>query len=447
MATIRGGIAPRELRVLLGIGATGGMTDGELLERFMSRRDECAELAFGAIVDRHGPMVRRVCLGSLGDPNDADDAFQATFLVLARKARSLCGRDSIGPWLHEVARRLSARSRVDAARRRRLEGRVGDLAPTVAPAPAFDDSAEALHEEVDRLPDRFRAPIVLCYFEGLTHEQAADRLHWPVGTVRSRLARGRDRLRAKLDRRGVCPSMATVAAGALRPSLVEATAQAAARLAVDAPSLAASGTSAAALSRELLRMMLMKTLLKTAAATLAFGLVAAGAAGLVIQPTGRAGEARPPALAPAAPTIASRPAPVPAEPTKSEAEEIAEGFLKAGSDLFDAKDAAGLAATYSVDGEIHLINQDQAGGYADEVKYGRGEVESFYAQMFRDAGGIDSANTVEFARLIAPDLLVVHGRFRVHPAKKELPFVQMRVKQGDDWLLSKLWLFLAAEEE
>jgi hypothetical protein len=175
-------------------------------------------------------------------------------------------RGTIGPWLHGVAYRIAIGALSDRARRRRHEGAAAALAATaIAPAEP-NDLSTMLHEEIGRHPESFRAPIVLCYLEELTHDQAAQRLGWPVGAVRSRLYRGHDRLRSRLDGHG--------------------------------------------------------------------------------------------------------------------------------------------------------------------------------RDLFHDAGSIDSENTVEFARLISPDLLVVHGRFRPDAGKPEWPFVQMRVKHGDRWLLSKLWLFL-----
>lgn len=128
-------------------------------------------------------------------------------------------------------------------------------------------------------------------------------------------------------------------------------------------------------------------------------------------------------------------------PPKSEAEQIAEKFLRAGSDLFDAKDAAGLANTYSENGEILIIGEKD-GEITEDIKAGRPEIERFYAEYFKDKGAIDSENTVEFARLIASDILVVHGKFRPNTGEAKLPFVQLRVKQGEKWLMSKLWLFL-----
>jgi RNA polymerase sigma factor (sigma-70 family) len=157
----------------LDAGAAGGLSDRELLERFTDRGGEAAEAAFAALVERHGPMVLRACRSTLRDPHDAQDAFQATFLLLARRAGSLWVRDSLGPWLHSVACRVSAGARTAEARRRAFEQRAARR-PALRPGEeARDDLGPALHEEVERLPERLRAPVVLCYLEGLTHEQAA----------------------------------------------------------------------------------------------------------------------------------------------------------------------------------------------------------------------------------------------------------------------------------
>ena len=131
--------------------------------------------------------------------------------------------------------------------------------------------------------------------------------------------------------------------------------------------------------------------------------------------------------------------------TRSEAEQIAERILKAGSDLFDAKNAEALAATYTADGAIHLIDTKE-GQPNDNATRGRADITQFYRDTFKDAGTIDSENTVEFARFVAPDLLVIHGRFRPNTGEIARPFVQMRVKTGDRWLLNTLWLFLSDEK-
>ncbi len=148
--------ASRHLGVLFREGTFGDLTDGQLLERFVTGRDEAGEMAFSLLVERHGPMVLRVCRSVLADSHDAQDAFQATFLVLVAKARGLWVRDSLGPWLHQVAYRTAKCARSGASRRKRLE-RQAARAETVEPRNRTVDGREqALHEEIHRLPDRYR---------------------------------------------------------------------------------------------------------------------------------------------------------------------------------------------------------------------------------------------------------------------------------------------------
>ena len=193
-------------RTLLHLGAVGSMTDGQLLDRFANGRGTAAEHAFDALVERHGSMVLGVCRSVLRDEHDAQDAFQATFLVLVRKARSLWVRDSMAPWLHAVALR-AARSARSARRRRTEHERQRAEMSTDRSGDAVDpDRDQLLHNEIDRLPERYRLPIVLCDLEGRTHEQASRHLGCPVGTVKSRLNRGRARLRERLARRGLDPA-------------------------------------------------------------------------------------------------------------------------------------------------------------------------------------------------------------------------------------------------
>ena len=192
-----------QIRTLFQAGTLGGLTDRQLLERFAMDPQEKAEAAFGVLLERHGPMVLRVCRGVLDDPLDAQDAFQATFLVLVKKARALWVRDSLGPWLHQVAYRTACCARSDAARRRRHERRAAAeaVARRVSELGGLDTGWErVLHEEIARLPPHYRAAVVLCDLQGCTHEQAAQHLGCRVGTVKSRLARGRGRLRGRLLR-------------------------------------------------------------------------------------------------------------------------------------------------------------------------------------------------------------------------------------------------------
>jgi RND family efflux transporter MFP subunit len=186
-------------------GIAGDSSDSELLERFIKCGDAVGEAAFAALVERHGPMVLRVCLKALNDRHAAEDAVQVTFLVLARQAGTIRERPSLSSWLFGVALRAAARMRMEDARRRRYEARSaaqsGDLI-RAQEAPTDFDCYSELHGEIARLPEKYRVPILLCYFEGLSHEQAAGRLRWPVGTVKIRLSRARERLRTRLERRG-----------------------------------------------------------------------------------------------------------------------------------------------------------------------------------------------------------------------------------------------------
>jgi RNA polymerase sigma factor (sigma-70 family) len=197
------------------------LTDGQLLERFTTEADEVAELAFSALVERHEALVWRVCLAILRDEHEAEDAFQATFLVLVRKARSLWVQDSLGPWLHEVAGRTASWLRTTAIRRRRHERRcaASDAARSVTVrTPRDSDRDAAVHEELNRLPEKYRAPIVLCDLEGRTHQEAAQFLGWPIGTVKSRHSQGRRLLRDRLMRRGWGLAIAGAFVESLRPT-------------------------------------------------------------------------------------------------------------------------------------------------------------------------------------------------------------------------------------
>jgi RNA polymerase sigma factor (sigma-70 family) len=210
MAVGHNRLANRDLQILFSDGALGSLTDGELLERYISRRDEAL---FEAIVRRHGPMVWGVCHRILGDHHDAEDAFQATFLVLARKARSIVPREMLPNWLYGVACQTAMKARSGIFRRRGRERQVPELPePAAEPPESWGDEALAmLDEELRRLPHHYRAPIALCDLEGKTHRQAAEQLGWPVGTVAGRLSRARALLAERLGRRGVALPVAAPA--------------------------------------------------------------------------------------------------------------------------------------------------------------------------------------------------------------------------------------------
>jgi RNA polymerase sigma factor (sigma-70 family) len=191
----------RRLRRWAAGAAPAGVTDGQLLDRFVLHRDEAA---FAALLGRHGPLVWGTCRRVLGCAAAADDAFQAVFLVLVRRAAHLRRGGSLAGWLHEVARRTALQARTRTLRRRRYEAGAAAQAGTAAapPAPTADLRA-VLDEELARLPDRYRLPLVLCYLEGRTKAEAAALLGWPEGSVSGRLARGRDQLRQRLAGRGL----------------------------------------------------------------------------------------------------------------------------------------------------------------------------------------------------------------------------------------------------
>ena len=196
----------QHLRGLLGAPGGTGVTDSELLERFASHRDEAA---FKELLRRHGAMVLSVCRSLLRHTQDAEDAFQATFLVLVRRAGSLKNSACLGNWLYGVARRTAWSARRSSARRQARERRLAMMPTNESGEAATTPELQAvLCEEVERLPDKYRAPLVLCYFHGKTNEEAARRLGCPKGTVLSRLARARDKLRRRLVKRGVTLSAA-----------------------------------------------------------------------------------------------------------------------------------------------------------------------------------------------------------------------------------------------
>ena len=233
----RDGAIVRQLRTLYNIGTIGDLTDGQLLERFATDADEVAELAFSALVERHETLVWRVCLSIVRDEHEAEDAFQATFLVLVNKARSLWVRDSLGPWLHQVACRTASHLRTTGIRRRKHERLCAqnDGAREVGLGTPLDvDLAAAVHEELNQLPEKYRAPLVLCDLEGRTHQEVARFLGWPIGTVKSRQSKGRGLIRERLVRRGLGLAVAGTAFTSLRQTAVAATPKAVSRTTVNA---------------------------------------------------------------------------------------------------------------------------------------------------------------------------------------------------------------------
>ncbi len=201
--------AARQLQSVFDLGASGSLSDGELLARFL-RRESSSEPAFEALVYRHARMGLRVCRDVLGNSHEAQDAAQATFFILARKAGSIRQPEALASWLYGTARRIALRALRQSIRRRRHERRSAEIAQTKPTEPESSANWAELHEELAKLPDRYRDVIILCDLTGLTHEQAAGRLGCPPRTVETRLSRGRERLKGRLIRRGLAPSTALV---------------------------------------------------------------------------------------------------------------------------------------------------------------------------------------------------------------------------------------------
>ena len=272
------------LETLYQLGAVGNLTDGELLEGFVKGRGagEAAEAGFTALVDRHGPMVLRVCRQILGETHDAEDAFQATFLIVVRKAGSVRKCDSVASWLHGIARRVAHRARSNRSRRFEYERRSAEMSARTESRPAEEPERwPELHEELARLPEKYREPLVLCYLEGLTTDEASRRLGCPQGTILSRLSRARDRLRDPLTRRGLAAPAGLIAGGSsadiVPAALSHSVVQSAVRLAAGGAATTIVSASVAGLARGVLRTMILTKLGITAAAVAAAAALAAGA--------------------------------------------------------------------------------------------------------------------------------------------------------------------------
>jgi RNA polymerase sigma factor (sigma-70 family) len=266
--------------------ATADLTDRQLLEHFGQHGDQAA---FEALVRRHGPLVSGVCWRILRQIEDAEDAFQATFLVLARKAGSGCWRESVGPWLHETARRVALRSKETAARRRLLENQQVANCQTSTPAKAAcEELCGILDEELQRLPHAYKASLVLCYLEGRSQDQAARQLGWTLRTLQRRLEQARERLRARLVRRGVTLSAALLAGALTEEPALAALSSRLTTVTTRAAAAFASGSGAGGISAPVLA--LAQSTLRALALThlkvgLSVVLVVAGLALAVLEPT------------------------------------------------------------------------------------------------------------------------------------------------------------------
>ncbi|MBV9125146.1 MAG: sigma-70 family RNA polymerase sigma factor, partial [Planctomycetes bacterium] len=269
-------------RVALGPNALG-LTDSQLLESFLRQGDEGA---FEALVRRHGPMVFEVCRRVIGHRHDAEDAFQATFLVLARKAASIRRREVLPSWLYEVAYRIALDARGKRARRHTRERQVQDMPqPRAEEEETWQDLLPFLDQELSRLPDKYRVPIILCELEGRTRKEVARLLAIPEGTLSSRLAMARKLLAKRLSRHGLVVAGAVLGTGlgqmgaqaGLSTPLVGSTVKAA--LLVTAGKAATTGVisaQVAALTEGALKAMLLSKLKIATAVLLAVTVLGAG---------------------------------------------------------------------------------------------------------------------------------------------------------------------------
>ncbi len=309
----------RSIETLFGAGSVTGLDDGQLLDQFLVRRDDSAESAFSALVARHGPLVWSICRSVLSDSHLAEDAFQATFLILVKKAASIRRRETLAPWLYGVARRVAVRARKNAARRESTWCETTEMKASLTQTQQHPqaqsttpEELEALHQELDRLPEKYRSVLVLCHLESRTHAEAARLLNCPAGTVSARVSRARERLRARLARRGFALSVTAAAAlggetsWALPPAgLAESTTKAALAFAAG-KTLTAGVVSASALqlTQGVLRTMSVHKFAITAATLLVAGSVTSGFGLLAMTE-----RSRPRPGAPDSPTTQDQPAP------------------------------------------------------------------------------------------------------------------------------------------
>ncbi len=272
----------QHLRGVVLVRNGAGRTDGELLESFISGRDEAA---FEALVRRHGPMVMGVCQRVIGNAHDAEDAFQATFLVLVRKAAAVVPRQAVGNWLYGVAYRTGLEARAKNIRRQAREKQVTDMPhPQVPPEGVCQELQALLDQELSRLPDKYRVPVILCELEGRTRQEVARQLGLPAGTLSSRLATARKLLAKRLAGRGLALSGGVLAAvlsqnaasAAVPAPLVVSTVQAAAQLAAGKTAAGLVSAKVAALTEGVLKAMFLTKLKMAAALVLVIGLLAVG---------------------------------------------------------------------------------------------------------------------------------------------------------------------------
>jgi RNA polymerase sigma factor (sigma-70 family) len=447
------------LRRLVNRQAGNSLSDAQLVENFVARRDEAS---FEVLVWRHGAMVLSVCKRVLRDAHEAEDAFQATFLVFARKADSIGRGEVVAAWLYKVAYRVALRLRSAAAKR------AGSGEPTrepAAPEPTdadWRDLRPVLDDEIARLPEKYRAPFVLCYLQGRTNEEAAAQLGCPKGTILSRLARGREWLRTRLARRGLAltaPALAltlsqNAATASVPAALVLPTVGAAVPFAAGAAAEVVPAHIAALAEGVLKTMTLVK--LKIASAVLALALVGSGIGWAAAGGSGDA-PVRPEPVAAAAPLAAPAPNALAPETNAGPAEAQREG--QRDRPAAAAPGLTGKVVSVAKDGKSFTVETPpiERGGEPTKtvVKFGEKAAatyngvglngaqptEGYAAQVWFEAGSKELAATVVFRGAETgrhgPDVtgLVVNGKDNksvtlemrpqarnMEPPKESIPF-------------------------
>ena len=348
-----------------------GRTDGELLTHFLDRRDEDA---LAALVERHAPMVWGVCCRILRNPHDAEDAFQATFLVLVQKAATVVPREMVANWLHGVAQQTAVRLRATAVKRGWREMQMNEM-PEPAVIEARDEELlSLLDQELSRLPERFRALIVLCDLEGHTRKEAARRLGCPEGTVASGLARARALLAKRLTRHGLAVSGGSLAAilshsvasAVVPPTVVTSTINLATLLAAGNAAGVISGP-VATLTQGVLKMMFLKKIMTTVVAVLALGVAVITGGSLVVGQT----EGKPAVGKDAKAPVAEKPVEPAAkqekEKSSNEAEKPQEGDKPSPKDLSKIEPPGGVPLPLVKPG-TKQIGVDQLNKVSDRLR-------------------------------------------------------------------------------
>jgi len=348
-----------------------GRTDGELLTHFLDRRDEDA---LAALVERHAPMVWGVCCRVLRSPHDAEDAFQATFLVLVQKAATVVPREMVANWLHGVAQQTAVRLRATAVKRGWREMQMNEM-PEPAVIEARDEELlSLLDQELSRLPERFRALIVLCDLEGHTRKEAARRLGCPEGTVASGLARARALLAKRLTRHGLAVSGGSLAAilshsvasAVVPPTVVTSTINMATLLAAGNAAGVISGP-VATLTQGVLKMMFLKKIMTTVVAVLALGVAVITGGSLVVGQT----EGKPAVGKDAKAPVAEKPVEPAAkqekEKSSNEAEKPQEGDKPSPKDLSKIEPPGGVPLPLVKPG-TKQIGVDQLNKVSDRLR-------------------------------------------------------------------------------